>query len=327
MLEAGVSMIRTLDVILLQVQSEQLHKILSAAKKDVETGETLSGALAKYPKTFNQFWVSLVEVGETSGSIPEVLNKLAFYLEQQAKFRSTIISGIIYPAILFVVAIGAIMFFALFVGPRFEAIFVSMQVELPLITRVLLDTFKVIKTNIVFIMLGTVGIIIGIRQYLKTYQGRTLFERFMYRLPTFGEVYKLIVIERFTSQMSILIDAGVPILHALDISERLVDNNTCALVVNSIKEGVRKGEHLVDPMERSGFFTPMTVQMVMVGEETGELSKMLEHISKFYQEQVEVFMKRFSTIIEPFMLVFMGAAIGTIVVAMFMPMFNIAQLA
>ena len=151
-------------------------------------------------------------------------------------------------------------------------------------------------------------------------------EKILFSLPTVGEVYRLIIIERFSAQMSILIDAGVPILYALDISERLVDNNTCSLIINNIKEGVKKGELLVTPMEKSGFFPPMCVQMIMVGEETGKLSKMLKHVAKFYQEQVEIFMKRFATIIEPFMLVFMGAIIGTIVVSMFLPMFNIAQL-
>jgi type IV pilus assembly protein PilC len=152
-------------------------------------------------------------------------------------------------------------------------------------------------------------------------------EKFLSSMPTFGKIYKLIVIERFTSQMSILIDSGVPILYALDITERLVNNNTCALVVNQIKEAVKRGELLVTPMERSGFFPSMCIQMITVGEETGELSKMLKHVAAYYQDSVETFMKRFATIIEPFMLIFMGGVIGIIIVAMFLPMFQISQLA
>jgi type II secretory pathway component PulF len=152
------------------------------------------------------------------------------------------------------------------------------------------------------------------------------WERLIFGLPQVGEVYRNIIVERFCSQMSILIDAGVPILYALDITERLVDNNTCAIIVGDIKEAVREGVLLADPMEKSGFFPPMAIQMIQVGEETGELSKMLKHVSNFYQDQVETFMHRFATIVEPFMLVFMGAVIGTIVLAMFLPMFNIAQL-
>ena len=326
MLESGVTLIRSLDVIHSQIQSEQLYRVIEKVKRDVEQGGSLSLALSKHPKHFNQFWISLMEVGEASGTIPLVLKKLSFYLEQQAAFRSTITSGLIYPAILFVVAMGAVTFFALFVGPRFESIFTSMKVQLPMITVILLSVFKFIKQNLLFLIGGIVLVFFLLKKYAKTYQGKLLCEKLLFSVPTFGEVYKLIIVERFSSQMSILIDAGVPILYALDITERLVDNNTCALIVDRIKAGVREGELLVNQMERSGFFPPMCIQMILVGEETGELSKMLKHVSAFYQEQVETFMKRFATMIEPFMLVFMGAVIGTIVLAMFMPMFNIAQL-
>jgi type IV pilus assembly protein PilC len=326
MMESGVTLIRSVDVILSQVESQELHQVLSKVKSNVEQGGTLSSSLAQHPKVFNQFWVSLIEVGEASGTIPTVLNKLAFYMEQQAAFRSTITSAIIYPAILFCVAMGAVGFFAFFVGPKFESVFKQMNAQLPLITVVLLSTFKFIKTNFFWLFSGIIAVVFLLRKYFSTYTGRLVKERFIYGIPTIGNIYKLIIVERFASQMSILIDAGVPILYALDITERLVDNNTCALIVNNIKEGVRKGELLVDPMERSGFFPPMCVQMIMVGEETGEVSKMLKHVSNFYQSTVETYMKRFGTIIEPFMLVFMGAIIGTIVIAMFLPMFNLSQL-
>ncbi|HPN87969.1 MAG TPA: type II secretion system F family protein [Candidatus Omnitrophota bacterium] len=326
MLESGVTLIRSLTVIEGQIQSQQLSKAILQIKKDIEQGQSLSPSIAKHPKIFNQFWVSLVEVGEASGTMPVVLNKLAFYMEQQAAFKSTIISGIMYPAILFLVSIGAVMFFALFVGPRFQTIFESMGVDLPLITVIFLSTFSFIKKNILIIIGSVVGIVFLFKNYAKTYSGRLNIEHFLYGLPTVGEIYKLIIVERFTSQMAILIDAGVPILYALDISEKLVDDLTCGQIINDIKEGVKKGGLLVDQMQSSGFFPPMAVQMILVGEETGELSKMLKHVAEFYQENVSTFMKRFSTIIEPIMLVFMGGIIGTIVLAMFLPMFNITQL-
>ena len=326
MLEAGVPLIRTLGVIETQVDSENLFKIVQNIRADVEQGTSLSVALAKHPKVFNQFWISLLEVGEASGTIPAILNKLTFYLEQQASFRSSIISGIIYPSILFVVACGAIAFFALFVGPKFEEIFTSMNAELPWITTQLLAIFKFVRNQFWWLVGGSIFLVFLLRKYVRTYQGKMAFEKFLFGLPTFGEVFVNIILERFASQMSILIDSGVPILYALDITERLVDNNTCALVVGKIKEAVKQGELLVAPMERSGFFPSMCIQMIMVGEETGELSKMLKHVAAFYQDNVETFMKRFATIVEPFMLIFMGGVIGVIIVAMFLPMFNIAQL-
>jgi type IV pilus assembly protein PilC len=326
MLEAGITLTRSLDVIISQAESQNFYKILVLIKRDVEQGQALSVAISKYPKVFNQFWVSLIEVGEASGTIPVVLNKLAFYLEQQASFRATVVSGVIYPAILFAVSMGAVAFFALVVGPKFESIFNSMKVELPGITKWLLAFFRFVKNNFVVILVSIVAFVILFKKYSQTYYGKLMLEGIMFKMPVLGEVYKLIIIERFSSQMAILVETGVPILYALEITERLVDNNTCALVVNDIKESVKKGELLVDPMKRSGFFPPMCIQMIMVGEETGELSKMLKHVAAFYQTTVETFMSRFSTIIEPFMIVFMGGVIGTIVVAMFMPMFNIAQL-
>lgn len=326
MLEAGINLIRSLSVIQSQIQSEYFYTVVKKIKSDVAQGHSLSLALSNHPQIFNQFWVSLIEVGEASGTLPNILTKLAFYVEQKEAFRSTIISGIIYPAILFAVANGAIAFFALFVGPRFEDIFDKMDAKLPLITSVLLAIFRFIKQNFIILALSIGGTIFAFLKYLKTYRGKAAFERFMFKLPTIGEIYKLIIVERFTSQMAILIDSGVPILYALDISERLVDNITCSIVVNDIKESVKKGELLAEPMERSQFFPAMAIQMIMVGEETGELSQMLKHVAGFYQKNVETFMKRFATIIEPFMLVFMGAIIGTIVVAMFLPMFNLSKM-
>lgn len=326
MLEAGVPLIRSLNVIKTQIESEKFFNVVIDIQKNVEQGGALSTALAMHPSVFNQFWVSLIEVGEASGTIPAILERLSQYLEQQAAFRSTVISGIIYPAILFTVSMGAVAFFALVVGPKFQTIFESMNVELPWITRTLLAAFDFIKSNILWLFGGITALVIFFKKYTQTYYGKLSYERFLFRLPVIGEIFKLIIVERFSAQMSLLIDSGVPILYALDITERLVDNHHCGLIVSGIKENVKQGELLADSMEKSGFFPPMCTQMIMVGEETGELSNMLKHVAVFYQDSVETFMNRFATIIEPFMLVFMGAIIGTIVVAMFLPMFNLSQL-
>lgn len=326
MLDAGVALLRSLQVISDQIASKKLYKVIEDVTASVEQGSSFSESLAKHPKVFNQFWASLVEVGEASGTLPKVLEKLSFYLEQQAAFQSTIISAIIYPTVLFGVCLAAISFFALFVGPRFESIFQSMGVQLPLITKILLASFRLIKSNFFQIIGSIIAGIFLLKKYIKTKKGKVNFERFMFSLPMLGNVYRLIIVEHFTSQMAILIDSGVPILQALDISSRLVDNETCAKIILRIKEQVRQGELLAAPMSESGFFPGMAIQMITVGEETGELSKMFKHVACFYQETVETFMKRLATLIEPFMLVFMGGVIGIIVAAMFMPMFNLSSL-
>ncbi len=327
MLGAGVNLSRTLNVLIQQVDSEAFFKVLRKVQRDVENGISLSMAMSQHPKVFDPFWVSLVEVGEASGTMPTVLHKLAHHIERQAVFRATIISGIIYPAILMVVCCMAIMFFALVVGPKFQDVFDSMKVDLPLLTKVLLTTFDFIRKNffLLFFLIGG-GIFLLMNFIRNTYSGKSMFERFVLGLPVVGEIYRFALVEKFTSQMSLLIESGVPILYALDITERLVDNNSCAAVINKIKDGVKRGDNLTTPMSESGFFPPMAVQMIVVGEETGQLNQMMGFVARYYEDLVATFMKRFSTIIEPVIILFMGVIVGIVVIAMFMPLINIAKL-
>ncbi len=325
MLEAGVTMLRSFDVILSQIQSKELFMAATKIRGDIEQGASLSAALTKHPKIFSQFWISLAEVGEASGTMPLVLNKLAHHVEQESAFQSAIISALVYPAILFTVCIGAIVFFALVVGPRFQDIFSSMHAQLPLMTVCLLATFAFIKQYLLYIIGGVVGLFFILKAYFSTPMGELQFEKILFSLPIVGDVTKLIVTERFAAQMAILIESGVPILYALEITEKMVNNKTCGLVVTQVREGVREGKGMADSLMESGFFPMMAVQMIKVGEETGELGKMLKHVAEFYQGNVEVFMKRLGTLIEPFMLVFMATIIGTIVISIFLPLFKLGQ--
>ncbi len=324
MIEAGVPLLRSLTVIASQVDSRDLHSVLQNIVHEVEGGNTFSSALAKYPRVFSPFWVSLVEVGEASGTMPKVLEKLASYMEDEAAFRSTVRGALIYPGVLFAICILAVLFFALFIGPTFERIFKDMGVALPGITVVMLTIFKVVKEKFLLFVAGAVIAFFLFKNHIKAGAGRLWFERLLFKLPVVGNIVKVIVVEKFTSQMAILIESGVPILYALEIAERLVDNMVCAAVIKEVSEGVREGRLLAEPMEKNGFFPPMTVQMVRVGEETGELGKMLNHVAGYYKKNVEDFLKRFGTLIEPVMLVVMGGIIGTIVISMFLPILSLA---
>lgn len=325
MLEAGVTLLRAFNVIIPQVQGRQLYHTLEQVQEDIQSGKSLSQSLVKHPKVFNRFWVSLAEVGEASGTMPRVLTKLANHMEEQAAFRSLIISALIYPAILFCACIGAVIFFALVVAPRFEDIFNSMHAQLPVMTKILLSTFKFIKQNLLILFAAAGGLFYGLKSYLKTRSGALVGEQILFGLPLLGNVIKLIVVERFTSQMAILVDSGVPLLLSLEISERLVENQTYGLLMAEIREQVREGKSLGDSMDKSQAFPSMAVQMIKVGEETGELSKMLGHIAAYYKSNVEAFMKRLGIIIEPFMLVFMATVIGTVVISIFLPLFKLGQ--
>jgi len=326
MLEAGVTMLRSFDVIMSQIQSKELFMAATKIHDDIEQGSSLSAGLSKHPKIFNQFWVSLAEVGEASGTMPLVLNKLADHVEQEVAFQSAIISALVYPLILFVVCIGAVMFFALVVAPKFEDIFNSMHAELPLMTKCLLAVFDFIKHYLLFIVGGIFGLFFILKAYFSTPMGLLQFEKIIYQLPVVGDVTKLIVVERFAAQMAILTESGVPILYSLEITEKMVNNKTCGLVVAQVRERVREGKGMADSLMESAFFPMMAVQMIKVGEETGELGKMLQHVAGFYQANVEAFMKRVGTLIEPFMLIFMAAIIGTIVVSIFLPLFKLGQI-
>ncbi len=324
MLEAGVPLLRSLTVILDQLESRELSMVVAEVRSDVEQGMAFSKALDKHPKVFGQFWVSLVEVGEASGTMPRVLKKLTEYAEESVKFQSQLIGALIYPAVLTVIVFLAVLAFALFIGPIFEKVFKNLNMSLPGITIMMMALFKFIQTQFLLIVAAITGMVFAFKAYVKTSVGRWQTEMFLYNLPTVGNIFRLVVVEKFTSQMAILIESGVPILYALEISERLVDNMVCGAVLKDVRNAVREGKLLADALEKSSFFPSISVQMIRVGEETGELSKMLGHVAVFYKGQVEDFMRNISVLIEPVMLVVMGGVIGTMVIAMFLPLLSIS---
>ena len=324
MIESGVNLHKSLSVITDQVESENFYKTLLRVRSDVEQGTSLSVALSRHPKVFGQMWVSLVEVGEASGTMPLILNKLASYIEKAAAFRSTIISALVYPAILVCVVIGALLFFALVIGPRFEAAYATMNIKLPMLTQYLLTTFNFVRTNLLLLFFGICAIFILGRKYVKTPMGRLQAEKIIFKIPVAGDMMKTAIMERFASQMSILVESGVPILHALDIIERLIGSMVCGKVIAQKKARVREGKLISEEMARADFFPPMAAQMIAIGEETGELGKMLNHVAEYYQRALSTFVARFASLFEPIVLIFMGAAIGTMVLAMFLPILSIA---
>jgi len=326
LLAAGVSILKSLDIISMQVPSRRLYIILKSLQKDMEAGLSLHESMAKHPKVFSDLWVNLVESGEASGNLAVVLSRLAGYLERNAAFKRKIISALVYPAILFVASSGAMLFLTIKIIPTFSELFQGFNVTMPFLTQVLIKlSFFVRKTILISIVLAGVGFYL-FRKYVATSSGRRKYERFKFKLPIFGEFFRAIVVERFSSEMSTLVESGVPILYSLDITEHSVDNLIIGDTIRKIKDAVREGRSLNQPLEQSGFFEPMVVQMVTIGEEIGELSQMFKKINAFYQEYVEVFLTRFTSMFEPVMLIFMGGVIGIMVVGMFLPIFEIAKI-
>jgi len=326
MLDAGVNLLKSLNIILRQAESEMFYQAINQVTKDVEQGTSLAVALSKHPRIFSKLWVNLIETGEASGNLPTVLSKLAHYAEMRAAFQTKIITALIYPAILFIVATGAIFFFVYKIIPTFAELFAAFRVELPAPTKFFISLSKFVQHGIIPIILGSALGLYLFRIYINTEKGKENFDILTLKLPVLGHLFRAMAIETFTSELGMLLESGVPILYALDITQHSITNKVLEKAITDIKDSVREGKSLSEPMEKSGIFPPMVVQMTSIGEEIGELPKMFDGIAKFYESFVETFITRLTLMFEPFMLVFIGGIIGFMVISMFLPIFNLSTL-
>jgi type IV pilus assembly protein PilC len=323
---AGVTILMSLDIISKQVASRKLYDVSLNLRKSMEAGLSFHESLSVHPKVFSDLWVNLVESGEASGNLAVVLSRLATYLEKEAEFRNKVISALVYPVILTFVGVGALLFLSIKIIPSFAEIFKSFDITLPWLTLMLINTSDFIRKNFIIICLGIGACIFMFQQYIHTKPGRLNFEKLQFKLPIFGEFFLAFNIEKFSSEMATLLESGVPILYALEITGRSVDNLIMADTIRRIKEDVRDGKPMRDSLERSSFFEPMVIQMVSIGEEIGELPQMFKRINVFYQEYCNTFLARFVSLFEPFVLVFIGGVIGVMVIGMFLPIFELAKI-
>lgn len=326
LLGAGVTILKSVDIISKQVSSRKLYNVIKDLEKHMEAGLSFHEAISKHPAVFSDLWVNLVESGEASGNLAIVLSRLATYLERNASFRKKVISSLMYPALLMSAGLGALLFLTIKIIPTFAQIFQGFNVDLPFLTKILIKISDLIRRYGIIIVGIIIIVFFGLRRYIRTRDGRIIYEKFQFKLPVFGEFFRGLVLERFSSEMSTLVESGVPILYSLEISEHSVGNLVMADVIRQVKDDVREGKSLSHPLEKSGFFEPMVVQMIAIGEEIGELSQMFKRINSFYQEYVETFLTRFTSMFEPLMLIFMGVVIGLMVIGMFLPIFQIAKL-
>jgi type IV pilus assembly protein PilC len=327
LLGAGVSLSKAMEVVSKQLDSQMLYEVILDIAKDLETGRTFRDSLAKHKSVFSDMWLYLVETGEASGNLPTVLTYLANYLEDRETFKSKIISALMYPAILFVVAIGAVLFFVIKIVPTFTAILTSMEVKLPLPTRILITFSTALKERFFVLVAIVVALVFIVKSLLKMDTFKVFLERAQLKLPLFGNFLRFMMIENFCTTMAILIESGVPIIYALDISERSQPNKTMREIISNVKVNVREGKSFSVPLEKVGFFPPMVIQMVSTGEEIGELAGMFKRISAYYQRYLQEFVTRFAALFEPIMVVFMGLIIGAMVISIFLPIFSMASAA
>ena len=326
LLGAGVTILKSLDIIAKQVASTKFYNIIKEVENSMERGLSLHEAMSKHPKAFSDLWVNLVGSGEASGNLFVVLERLATYLERDAAFKRKVISSLIYPIILMVAGLGALLFLTIKIIPTFSELFKGFNMTLPLLTRILILVSDFIRRYIFYMFGLTIVGIFVLKKYIGTKEGRRNFERMQLSLPLFGDFLRALIIERFSSGMATLIESGVPLLYSLEITEHSVDNVNMADIIHHIKEEVRVGSPLNHSMDKSNFFEPLVVQMVAVGEEIGELPQMFKRINTFYQEYVETILSRFASMFEPVILIFMGAVVGLMVIGIFLPIFQLSQI-
>lgn len=326
LLGAGVTILKSLEIISRQVSSRRLFNVIKDLQKNMEAGLSFHEAMAKHPSVFSDLWINLIESGEASGNLAMVLGRLAGYLERNAAFRSKIVSALVYPVILTCVGLFALLFLTVKIIPTFVELFKGFNIELPLLTQILVSISGFIRKYFLLIIIAIAAGIFMLRSFISTRHGKKKFEDVLFKFPVIGEFFRVITIERFTSEMATLVESGVPILYSLEIAEHSVGSITLAEIIRNIKDEVRNGKPLSQPLEKSAFFEPMAVQMIMIGEEIGELPNMFKRLNAFYQEYIDTFLTRFTAMFEPLMLVFMGAVIGIMVIGMFLPIFKIAQI-
>lgn len=326
MVNAGLTLVNSLNILTEQVENKALSDIVKIVKSDIEAGFTLSNAMAKHPQVFSELYISMVRAGEVGGVLDEILKKIADLMEKEFAIKQKIKSAMAYPS--FVIGAAALMtiFMLTFILPQFVGVFAQFGGELPALTQFFVTlTYLFNKYWYIFFMI-IVGLIFAFLAYTKTTNGKFNFDKFKLNAPVFGEINSKGAIARFTRIFGTLIKSGVPILEALSVSSNAIGNLVISKAVLDAKTKIKEGQSISGPLAASGVFPPMVTQMIMVGEESGELEEMLVNVANFYDQEVDRTVEKLTAIIEPLMMVFIGLTIGTMIIAMYLPIFNMVNL-
>jgi len=323
MIGSGVPLVRCLSILQAQMENPTFSKIIGQIRSEVEGGSTFSQALSRHPKAFDNLFVNLVKAGEAGGILDKILNRLSGYLEKSEELKSKVKGALTYPVVVLSIAVLVVIALIMFVLPQFKSIFQSMNVELPAITQMLLALSDIMQEWWWVILPCLALIPISIMQFFRSPQGQRVFDTNILRVPVFGSMMRKVAVARFTRTLGTMISSGVPILQALEVTASTAGNVVIKEAVDKTRVSIREGESIADPLKQSGVFPPMVVQMISVGEETGELDKMLMKIAQFYDTEVDAAVKGLTSVIEPIVIVVMGLVIGGIVLAVFMPMLKL----
>ncbi len=326
MVNSGLSLLRTLTILSEQTTNKELARVLAVVRNEVETGTALSAALAKHPRVFPPIMVNMVRAGEVGGFLDSVMMQLAANFESEVKLRGKVKSAMTYPVVVLCISLVAVLGMLLFIVPVFKKLFLQLGGKLPLPTQILVDLSGALK---ILLPLGIVGAIVFMvlwGKYKHTTQVRNVVDPLKLKAPVFGKLFQQIALSRFTRNLGTMMHSGVPILQSLDIVADTTGNIVVGRVVRDVQDSVRTGEALTAPLSKHPVIPAMVVQMMTVGEETGALDTMLHKISEFYDQEVEATTESLTALIEPLMIAFLGGIIGSMIVALYMPIFKIFTL-
>jgi len=324
MIDAGLPIIQCLDILQSQQDNPTFKKLLKTLKESVEGGQTFADALKKFPDQFDSLFVNMIAAGEAGGILDVILRRLATYLEKAAKLKAQIKSAMMYPLITIVIAAVVVVVILVFVIPVFSEMFADFGKELPVPTQVVVAISDFVKSKVLFLIVFIILFVFAWKHISKTEKGRAIIDDTVLKLPVFGLLLRKVAVAKFTRTMGTMLSSGVAILEALDIVAKTSGNKTIETAIYKVRSDISAGRTMADPLGESGVFPSMVCSMISVGESTGALDSMLEKIADFYEDEVDTAVENLTAMIEPLMMVFLGVTIGGLVVAMYLPVFQMA---
>lgn len=322
MIDAGLPLVQCLEILAANQENLFFQKCLTGVRTTVEGGSTLSNAMRQYPKIFDDLTTNMIEAGEAGGILDTILQRLATYVEKSVKLKSAVKSALIYPVSVISIACLVVGALLKFVVPIFANMFTSMNVDLPLPTKIVIGLSNFVGHFWWVFMLALVAVFVGVKAIRKDPKGRYAFDKFLLNLPVIGPVLRKIAVARFTRTLGTLITSGVPILEGLAITAKTSGNAVLEEALMKVRKAVEEGRTIVDPLKECGVFPNMVTQMIGVGEATGAMDAMLQKIADFYEDEVDAATKNMLTLLEPIMIGFLGVVVGGIVIALYMPLFS-----
>jgi type IV pilus assembly protein PilC len=327
MIDAGLPLVQCLEILAQQQENKNFQMVLTQTRQDVEEGSTLAAAMARHPKTFDQLFVNMIEAGEAGGILDLILQRLSTYIEKIVKLRRDVVSAMIYPSAVIVIAIAVVAVIMIVVIPSFQSIFTGLLgpgEQLPMPTRIVVGFSEFLAGVGGLVILGAiVAAVTAIRFYYRTPGGHRRIDSMLLKVPIIGGILRKIAVARFSRTLSTLLSSGVPILQSLEITARTAGNMILEEAIGKVRAGVERGESIVEPLKATEVFPNMVSQMIAIGEQTGALDAMLGKIADFYEQEVDSAIASLLTLIEPVMIGFLGVTIGSIVIAMYLPLFTL----